>query len=79
MPRGLNNWTYRDVANFLKKHGFHLADQLPGSHEAWLNEETKAIININKHAGRTFPPRTMDTMVRQSNIDKKIWRKWVMS
>ena len=76
MPNGLFNWCYRDVVDFLKDNGFEFHQQRQGSHEAWINKLEQAIVDINFHAQKSFPPRTLETMIRQSKIDKKEWRKW---
>ncbi len=79
MPNGLFNWTYKDVTAFLKENGFVFDKELKGSHEAWYNQETQAIVEINFHGQKSFPPRTLETMIRQSKLDKKVWRKWANS
>lgn len=79
MPNGLFNWTYKDVTKFLKENGFEFKNELKGSHEAWINLSTQAVVEINVHAQKTFLPRTLETMIRQSKIDKKVWRKWASS
>lgn len=76
MPRGLFNWTYKDVANFAKEHGFILDHSIPGSHEFWINYKTNAVINVHYHGQKSFPPRTLETMIRQSELSKKVWRDW---
>jgi predicted RNA binding protein YcfA (HicA-like mRNA interferase family) len=79
MPRGLRNWIYRDLVNFLKTNNFKLYKQKEGSHEAWINFETEKIVEINFHTSKSFPPRTLETMIRQSGIPKKEWHKWTKS
>ena len=78
MPKGLNNWTYRDVTRFLKESGFAFHEEKAGSHEAWANEETTAVVEVNFTHG-SYPVRTLETMIRQSKMDKKDWRKWASS
>jgi predicted RNA binding protein YcfA (HicA-like mRNA interferase family) len=73
MPRGLKNWKYKDVINFLKKNGFEPDHQITGSHEFWVNKSKENIVNINK-SKKPYPQRTLETMIRQSGIDKKEWR-----
>jgi predicted RNA binding protein YcfA (HicA-like mRNA interferase family) len=75
MPNGLNNWTYKDITRFLKESGFVLHHEKAGSHEAWANEKTSAVVEVNFTSG-SYPIRTLETMIRQSKIDKKEWRKW---
>ncbi|HEY4476979.1 MAG TPA: type II toxin-antitoxin system HicA family toxin [Candidatus Paceibacterota bacterium] len=76
MAKGLSNWGYQDVADFLKEHGFEFLEYRKGSHEAWLNRETNAVVEINVHTSKSFAIRTLETMIRQSKIDKKTWREW---
>jgi len=76
MPNGLFNWTYGDVIEFLKENNFVFSNERGGSHEAWKNIKTGAMVDINFHAQKSFRPRTLETMIRQSKIDKKIWRSW---
>ncbi len=76
MPNGLFNWTYRDVVEFLKENGFKFGHEKFGSHEAWINIKTQAVVDINFHGQKSFRPRTFETMIRQSKINKKVWRDW---
>jgi predicted RNA binding protein YcfA (HicA-like mRNA interferase family) len=76
MPRGLDNWSYKNVCEFLKEKGFSFLEYKKGSHEAWLNRETNAIVDIDFHASKSFPIRTLETMIRQSGIAKKVWYEW---
>lgn len=79
MPHGLRNWTYRDVIRFLKKHGFVFYEEKDGSHEAWIriDKEKEYVVEINViQAKKSYPPRTLETMIRQSGIIKKKWRSF---
>ena len=76
MLKGIKNWKYKQVIKFLKDNGFVFSHQLSGSHEKWINKETDCIVEINKHGSKEFLPRTLETMIRQSGIDKKTWKKW---
>ena len=76
MPNGLANWCYKDVVAFLKEHPFEFQEYRKGSHEAWINRETSAVVEINFHAQKSFPMRNLETMIRQSKLDKKVWRQW---
>ena len=71
MPNGLNNWCERDVVDFLKEKGFTFHEMRKGSHYAYINKTTGHIVEINipKDA---FVPRTLETMIRQSGLLKKI-------
>ena len=77
MPNGIRNWCYADVTKFLKESGFVFYEQRAGSHEAWINLETEAVVEIQFHGNKvSFVLRTLETMIRQSKIDKSEWRKW---
>lgn len=76
MPNGLSNWCYRDVIDFLKENDFEFSNQKNGSHEAWVNLKTQAIVDIDFHGPKSFPIRTLETMIRQSKLNKKVWRDW---
>lgn len=76
MANGLNNWNYKDVCQFLRESGFTFLEYRKGSHEAWINHTTIAVVEINLHGTKSFPIRTLETMIRQSKIDKKVWREW---
>lgn len=79
MPRGLFNWSYRDVTGFISENGFVFYKEAGGSHEYWINKTTGSIVDIDFHGQKSFPPKTLESMIRQSKIDKKIWRKWASS
>ena len=76
MAKGLNNWCYKDVCEFLKENGFTFLEFRKGSHEAWIKKENNAVVEINVHGSKSFTIRTLETMIRQSKIDKKVWRDW---
>ena len=82
MTRGLHNWSYRDVTQFLKEHGFAYHGPYFGSHELWakLKEdgtpERKVEVCRPKDA---YPPKTLKNMIHQSGIDEDEWRKWASS
>lgn len=80
MPRGLSNWSYKDVINFLKFHGFSFSNPKEGSHEAWISSGKDKIVEINfiKNS-QSYPELTLKTMIRQSGIDQKEWREWAVS
>jgi predicted RNA binding protein YcfA (HicA-like mRNA interferase family) len=60
----------------LKENNFVFSNEREGSHEAWKNTKTQAMVDINFHGQKSFRPRTLETMIRQSKIDKKVWRDW---
>lgn len=75
MPNGLSNWGEGDVVDFLKKRGFEYYESRKGSHYAYINRSTGKIVEINipKDA---YPIKTLEAMIRQSDIPKKEWRNW---
>lgn len=77
MPNGLSNWTYKDVTSFLSENDFVFHKYIGGSHEYWIRQKDETIIDVNKIThSESYRLRTLETMIRQSKIDKKEWRKW---
>lgn len=80
MPHGFNGWTYNNVVRFLRNHEFYFFKEKSGSHEAWIRRDEKGkdfVVEINVlTGGKTYPPLTLLTMIHQSGIDRKEWRKW---
>jgi len=77
MPKGLNNWGYKDVIRFLREKNFTFYKPLPGSHEQWISSDRRFIVDIDfKKGGHSYPPRTLESMIRDSGIPKKEWRDW---
>ena len=79
MTNRLYNWTYRDVTDFLKENGFGYCGPLKGSHESWVklgdNGEPDRIVEVN-FARRSYAPKTLKIMIRQSGIGQNEWSKW---
>lgn len=74
MPRGLLNWTFSDVVDFLKVRNFVL-NHTNASHYYYVGH-TKGIyrqVCVPFHGNRSLKPRTMNGIVLQSGIDKKEW------
>ena len=76
MPNGLKNWSYKDLKRFLSKNGFVLDHQMKGSHEAWVGEidGRDCVVNVNR-TSKSYPVKTLEIMIEQSNISKKEWRR----
>lgn len=70
----LDGWKFDEVIEFLKLHDFVFDHDVPGSHEFWVNG-SGCLVNINFTKGE-YPSRTLETMIRQSEIDKKHWIKY---
>ena len=80
MPHDLWNWSYRDVKDFLGENGFVFYKEKDGSHEAWIDSTSTHVVEINKIKNSdSYIIRTLETMIRQSGIDKKAWKKWANS
>jgi hypothetical protein len=82
MARRLNNWTYRDITEFLKENGFTFFLPLKGSHESWIkleeNGEPDRIVEVNiTHS--SYPPKTLRIFIRHSGIARDEWIKWAGS
>lgn len=74
MPRGINNWTYNDVAKFLRQEGFSLLHQR-GSHyyfSGFKNDRAR-MVTVPYHGSQSIKPKTMSSIILQSGIDKKEW------
>ena len=79
MPHGLRNWTYKDVIKFLRAHDFVFSEELEGSHEAWIKTSSNppAVVEVDfKKGSHSYPPKTLETLIRQSCLEKKGWRDW---
>lgn len=75
MTRRLYNWTFQDVAAFLKHHGFsHVHTR--GSHyyfSATIKGRTR-LVEVPHHTKKVIKPRTFkDSIIRKSGITKKHW------
>lgn len=74
MPRGINNWTFRDIEAFLKERGFAL-HHTNGSHFYYIAHIEKAFrqVCVPYHGSRSIKPRTMKAIITQSGIAQKEW------
>ena len=82
MARGLRNWSYREVTDFLKENGFSFLKPLKGSHQAWIkygeNGEPGRIVEVNLPSD-SYLPKTLRTMIRKSGIEQEKWIRWAGS
>lgn len=77
---GFRNWKYRHVSRFLKDQGFYLCKQGGGSAEVWFHEQMETIIHVHRLHGRDFYTQNeIISMVSQSKLGKKEWRRWADS
>jgi len=74
MPRGIYNWTFKDVVSYLKKHGF-VFGHTKGSHyfyDGIINDVARQVC-VPCHGSMTISPDTMQSIINQSGIPKKDW------
>ena len=74
MPRGISNWTFRDIQTFLLKHGF-THHHVRGSHyyfKKYANERLY-ITHVQHHGAKSIPAGTMNAIIRQSGISREVW------
>jgi predicted RNA binding protein YcfA (HicA-like mRNA interferase family) len=76
MPRGILNWTFKDVENFLKANKFTL-NHTNGSHYYYTGVHNGILRNVCVpfHGSKSIKPRTLRGIILQSGIDKKEWLK----
>ena len=74
MPRGLLNWTFTDVQNLLRVHGFRL-HHTRGSHYYFMRHHQGRIhmTHVQYHGAKSIPPDTMRVIIKQSGIPKEEW------
>ncbi len=77
MPRGLQGWKFNEVIQFLKKNGFELHRKSKGSHFHYkkVTKNKSYLVTVASHRSKTIPAGTLNSIIRQSGIDKKYWRK----
>ncbi len=77
MPRGLNNWSFRDIKHFLEQHNFHL-NHIEGSHYFYTGSYRGVVrqVSIPFHGSKTIHPKTMKSIVRQSGVPQEEWMKY---
>lgn len=79
MPRGISNWSYKDVKRFLELHDYAFHKDVDGSHEYWISPSKLCIVDVNFHGAKSYPERTLESMIRDSEkcgLDKKHWKRW---
>ena len=75
MPRGLHNWNFTDVVKFLKSHGFVQHGAARGSHFHYkkVASDKNYLVVVAYHGNKSIPRGTMNSIIRQSGIEKRIW------
>jgi len=74
MPNNLFNWTFDDVVEFLKEHGFAL-NHTNASHYYYIGHRNGMLRNVcvPYHGKNSIKPRTLKGIISQSGIPKNIW------
>ena len=74
MTRGVFNWSFHDVVSFLKDRNFKL-NHTEGSHHYYVGIHGGEVhqVSVPFHGTRTFKPRTLNGIIRQSGILKEEW------
>lgn len=63
----LSGFRYREIVQKLKAFGFEFYRQAAGSHELWLNPQTKKFTTIPNHVG-DLPEGTLRAILKQANL-----------
>lgn len=74
MPRGLLNWTFDDVVDFLKAHNFSL-NYVNSSHyyyRGFVDSKMRQVC-VPFHGSKSLKPRTMRGIILQSGMSKQEW------
>lgn len=74
MTRGVFNWNFEDVVEFLKVHKFRL-NYVKGSHHYFIGVVSGIgrQVCVPFHGKNTIKPRTLKGIILQSGINKKDW------
>lgn len=75
MPRGISNWTNKDVWQFLKTHGFVKEHHDRNPHPFYRGPEGNFVMSLG-HGRQSIVPDTLEGMIRQSGIPKTRWVAW---
>jgi predicted RNA binding protein YcfA (HicA-like mRNA interferase family) len=62
-----------DFIKIIKGHGFVLDRQAKGSHELWFNPKTHKRVIVPNHGSKDIPKPTLNKMIKQSGLDKKVF------
>ena len=75
MTRRLYNWTFENVASFLKCHGYSKI-HVQGSHyyfKGVVNNKV-CLVEVTRHTNKTIKPRTLKhSIMRKSGISAQHW------
>ena len=73
MPKGLNNWSFRQVVKFLKSFSFQ-ETHVRGSHHYYSGfyNNLPRMVTVPNH--KQIKTGTMKGIVSQSGVPEKLWR-----
>lgn len=76
MPSKFKNWVANDVIKFLKRNGFTL-HRSNGSHFQYKKQtkDKTHLVTVAYHGSKSIPIGTMNSIIRQSGIEKDQWQK----
>ena len=63
----LAGFRYREIAARLRRFGFVPSGKAKGSHEGWVNVETKRLTVVPRHSG-DMPEGTLRAILQQAGI-----------
>jgi len=74
--KSVMNWTYKEVADFLKEHHFIL-NHIRGSHHFFVGSYKGVAhqVCVPFHGKDSIKPRTLKSIMLQSGIPKELWLK----
>lgn len=75
MPRGIQNWTFKEVEKFLFSYNFQYKYS-NGSHRYYYGSINKSIkiVTVPFHGkNKSIKPKTMSSIIKQSGIKKENW------
>jgi predicted RNA binding protein YcfA (HicA-like mRNA interferase family) len=70
--------SFREFMNIIKDHGFLLMRHDSTSHQRWKRVEGEKVYYIDiacHNEGKNIPTGTLQSMIRQSGLPKKLFRK----
>lgn len=74
MPRGLYNWTFKDIVNFLRNNNFKYT-HTEGSHFYYFKKTVNKdyLVQVPFHGNKSVKPKTLKGIIKQSGISKVKW------
>jgi predicted RNA binding protein YcfA (HicA-like mRNA interferase family) len=74
MMNQIHNWTFHQVVKFLQSYGF-VHHRTKGSHFQYkkITKERSFLVTVAYHGNKEIPRGTMNSIIRQSGIEKDRW------